>query len=223
MAAAKQLDALVIGATGATGRFLVTALLQHPDYTSVNTFVRKPSGVAHPKLKEHVIDFAKPEQYESFVRGDVLFSVLGTTLKAAGSKAAQWQIDFEIPARFARLASQHGVPAFVLLSAAGAAANSAVFYSKMKGTLEDDIASLNFEQYIIFRPGMLDRPATDRPGEKLGVAVLRGLNKLGLFRKYRPLPVQLLAQKLALAPLTAGPGKTVISLAEIAKWSGEEH
>ncbi len=52
------MKALVIGATGATGKYLVDELLKGSDYESVRIFVRRPTGIRHPKLTEHVIDFA---------------------------------------------------------------------------------------------------------------------------------------------------------------------
>jgi hypothetical protein len=50
----------------------------------------------HKKLKVYIIDFDKPNQWKHLVKGDVLFSCLGTTLKAAGSKQAQWKIDYDL-------------------------------------------------------------------------------------------------------------------------------
>ena len=40
----------------------------------------------------------------------MLFSCLGTTLKAAGSKDKQWYIDYQIPLQFAQIAKRNGVP-----------------------------------------------------------------------------------------------------------------
>jgi len=56
------MKALIIGATGATGRDLVKVLLQDTDYREVLVFVRSPSGVNHPKLTEVLIDFDKMEK-----------------------------------------------------------------------------------------------------------------------------------------------------------------
>lgn len=209
------LKAIVIGATGATGAFLVDALLEDPDYSGVTIFVRRPSGKQHPKLQEHVIDFSRLSDYASLINGDVLFSTLGTTLKAAGSKEKQWQIDYEIPAQLAQIAKENHVRSMVLLSAANANPKSPVFYSRMKGALEEKIAALGFEQYIIFRPGLLKRPHSDRAGEKFAVSVLEGLNKLGILKKYRPLPTKTLAEKLAKAPRRESMGRHVVGMAAI--------
>lgn len=209
------MKALLIGATGSTGKFLLDELIQDDDYTSVSIFVRRSTGKSHPKLTEHVIDFSKIEQYKELITGDVLFSCLGTTLKAAGSKQEQWKIDFDIPAEFASIARHNGVGSLVLVSSSDASPKSPIFYSKMKGELEDAIAGLNFGQYIIFKPGPLLRPGTDRAGEKVMVKVFGFLNGIGLFKKYKPLPTEILAMKLAKAPWKMPQGTSVLEANEI--------
>lgn len=209
------MKALVIGATGSTGKFLVDQLLKDNDYTSVVTFVRKPSGKEHFKLTEHIVNFDEIESFKDQIIGDVLFSCLGTTLKAAGSKEKQWKIDFDIPAAFALAAKQNEVKSFVLVSSYGASAKSNIFYSKMKGKLEDYIAERNFWQYIIFRPGPLVREDTDRLGEKISVKLFNFLNAIGILANFKPLETQILAAKLVKAPKILSEGTTIIELKEI--------
>jgi hypothetical protein len=159
-----------------------------------------------------VIDFSTIEQYQQLITGDVLFSCLGTTLKAAGSKEKQWDIDFHIPATFAAIARKNRVNSLVLVSSADASPTSRIFYSRMKGELETAITEMNFGQYIIFRPG------TDRPAEKIMVNVLNIFNSIGLLKKYKPLPTEVLAMKLAKAPWKLPQGTSVVKLAEIASF-----
>ncbi len=80
------MKALIIGATGATGKDLVGLLLNDTGYTEVVIFVRRSTGIIHPKLAEVLTDFDKLEELADFINGDVLFSLLGTTIKNAGSK-----------------------------------------------------------------------------------------------------------------------------------------
>lgn len=209
------MKALIIGATGATGKDLVNVLLQDPDYTGVVIFVRRPSGMAHPKLFEIITDFDKLEEVSEHIKGDVWFSCLGTTLKTAGSKDKQRHIDYEIPAQFGEIAKRNGISRMVLLSAYGASVTSSVFYSRIKGELEEKIDSLAFDSYIVFRPGLLLRKDTDRAGERLSAGVLKFLNSLGLIRKFRPMPTTTLAEKLAKAPKVLAAGKHVIQLEKI--------
>jgi uncharacterized protein YbjT (DUF2867 family) len=209
------MKALIIGATGATGKDLVKVLLQDPYYTEIAIFIRRPSGINHPKLTEILTDFDNLEEVSKSIEGDVLFSCLGTTLKAAGSKTKQWHIDYEIPLVFADMARKNDVPSIVLLSAYGASATSKVFYSQVEGKLEEAIAALEFDQYIIFRPGTLLRKDTDRWGERISGTLLHFLNSFGIIRKFRPLSTSILAEKLAKAPQTLTTGKHVIELNKI--------
>lgn len=209
------MKALIIGATGATGKNLVDVLLADAAYTEIVLFVRKTTGVIHTKIKEIITDFDKLESVSTSITGDVWFSLLGTTLKAAGSKEKQWQIDYEIPMKFATIAKANDVPGVVLLSAYGASSTSRVFYSKMKGRLEEEIIKLSFAQCIIFKPGILVRKDTDRLGERITIGLLNFLNSMGLVRKFRPMPTAILAEKLAKAPKFLGTGTHVIGLEKI--------
>ncbi len=209
------MKALVIGATGATGKDLVDILLQDTGYSAVVIFVRTATQRSHPKLTEVLTDFDNLDTVSKFIHGDVWFSCLGTTLKTAGSQDKQWHIDYEIPLKFAGLARRNGVFSAVLLSAYGANASSPLFYSMVKGKLEDQIEALAFNQYIIFRPAMLLRKNTDRSGERVSAPLLNFLNGLGLFRKYRPLPTMVLAEKMVRAPKVLSKGLHIIMLDKI--------
>jgi uncharacterized protein YbjT (DUF2867 family) len=138
-------------------------------------------------------------------------------LKTAGSKEKQWEIDYNIPARFAEIAKANGVSTTVLLSAYGASANSKIFYSKMKGALEDRIREISFDGYIIFRPGLLLRDNTDRFGERISGGLLKFLNSFGIVRKFKPMPTRILAEKMARAPKIYSSGNHIIELDKIFK------
>ena len=150
----------------------------------------------HEKLKIHVIDFDKPYEWNQFVKGDVLFSCLGTTLKTAGSKEAQWKIDYDYQYQFAKAARENGVHSYVLVSSGFASPSSAIFYTKMKGQLEVVVKELGFPRLIIFNPPVLIRKNSDRAMEVAGWKAIRFFNKLGLFRSQKPLPTEILAQAM---------------------------
>ena len=188
--------ALIIGATGATGKDLLDLLLKDDAVHRIDIFVRRQPDLQHEKLTIHVIDFDKPGEWKHLVQGDVLFSCLGTTLKAAGSKEAQWKIDYDYQYQFAKAARENNVPAYVLVSAANASANSFIFYSKMKGQLEEAVKALKFPNLSIFNPPILERKDSDRGAEVTGLKVIRFLNKLGLFKSQTPLPTEVLAQAM---------------------------
>lgn len=114
--------------------------------------------------------------------------------------------------KFAEIARRNGVSKAVLVSAYGASAASKVFYSKLKGTLDEAILKLGFDPCLIFRPGFLLRKDTDRSSERVIACGLKILNSLGTLRKFRPLPTLTLAEKLAKAPKVFASGKHIIEL-----------
>ena len=182
--------ALVIGATGAVGRDLVEQLLKDDAFGSVVAFARRPLAVENPKLTVHVIDFDHPEQWQNLLQGDVLFSCLGTTIKAAGSQEAQWKVDYTYQYEAAKAARENGVETYVLVSSIGASPKAKFFYTRMKGELEEAVKKLGFPACFILQPPSLVRKGSDRFGEKAGVVALRAFNALGLMRAYTPMPTE---------------------------------
>ena len=191
----KKLDALVIGATGATGQEIVSQLLEDDDFDSVSIFVRKDPNINHRKLKTNVIDFSKLEEYRELIKGDVLFSCLGTTLRTAGSKEKQYLVDYTYQYEFAKIASDNGVPIYSLISSTGANENSPILYPKIKGKLEEAVKKLSFKTIQIFQPPTLIRQKNlMRTGEKIGIKIFGFLNSFGILKSQKPLPVSILAK-----------------------------
>ena len=191
----KKLDALVIGATGATGQEIVSQLLEDDSFSSVSIFVRKDPKRTHKKLNSYVIDFSKLEEYRELIKADVLFSCLGTTLRAAGSKEKQYLVDYTYQYEFAKIASDNGVPIYSLVSSTGANENSPIFYPKIKGKLEEAIKKLPFKTIQIFQPPTLIRQKNlMRTGEKIGIKIFDFLNSFGILKSQKPLTVSTLAK-----------------------------
>lgn len=211
------MKALVIGATGATGKALVSQLLEDDSFSEVHVFARKKMSQNHEKLHLHIVDFEKPKDWANLVLGDIAYSCMGTTLKQAGSKENQYQVDFKYQYQFAKIAKKNGVKTFVLLSAYLANSKSKIFYTRMKGELEDALKQLNFESTIILQPGILDRGESDRTGENLGLKLIQLLNSFGLFRKYKPMPVSVLAEKMIKLSKSNVAGLKTIAADEIFK------
>lgn len=197
---ASQRTALIVGATGLVGSHLLRHVLDDKRFDKVVVFGRRPTGVSHARLSEHVVDFDEPETWSGLVRGDVLFSALGTTIRAAGSKAAQWRVDHTYQLETARTALANGVACCVLVSSVGASTRSRAFYTRMKGQLEQDVASLGFARLHVLRPGILTGPRSERrPGEEIGVRLIRVLNAAGMFRAYRPIHADTVSRAMIVA------------------------
>lgn len=209
------MKALVIGATGATGKDLVKQLLNDKEFEEIDIFVRKPVDIQNDKLNVHVVDFEKPEEWKDKVKGDIAFSCLGTTLKDAGSKEAQRKVDFDYQYEFAKAAKENDVEDYVLVSAYGANPKSKIFYSKMKGELEEAVKQLHFNKITIFKPGMLERKDSERTGEVLGSRIIKFANKLGLLESQKPLPTDVLAKAMINSSKIKSNGYSSIKLGNI--------
>ena len=184
------MNALVIGATGAVGMDLVEQLLKDDAFERVTVFVRRPLAVENPKLTVHIIDFDHPEEWQKLLQGDVLFSCLGTTIKAAGSQEAQWKVDYTYQYEAAKAACANGVEAYALVSSIGASPKAKFLYTRMKGELEEAVKKLGFPACFILQPPSLVRKGSDRFGEKVGVVALKAFNAIGLMRAYKPMPTE---------------------------------
>lgn len=213
------MHALIIGATGATGSELLTQLLADTSVSQVSIFVRKPLAMQHDKLTVHVIDFEKIADYRDNIQGDVLFCCLGSTAQVAGSKEAQWHIEYDYPMQFAQIAKQNGVSAMVLVSARFANAQAKMFYTRLKGQLDDAITALQFPSLSIVRPPSLVRPNSDRVSEHIAVFLFNALDKIGLFRAMRPVPVAVLSRAMIALAKQQRQGVTIVESLEIWDWA----
>jgi len=185
------------GATGLVGRAILEGLLADRTVTAVHALGRRKLGVAHAKLTSHVVEFAALPALPPL---DEVYITLGTTIKVAGSQAAFRAVDFDANLAVARAALAAGARHAGLVSAMGADAESRVFYSRVKGELEQALAQLPFDGLVIARPSLLtgNREALDqpeRPLERLSMFVGRFLGPL-IPANYRPIAAADVARAL---------------------------
>ena len=204
------MKAVLIGATGAVGKDLLQALLEDARYTEVVAFARRALGVQHEKLREHTIDFDAPATWQELVKGDILFSTLGTSLKQAGSKEAQRHIDYDYQLAFAKAARANGVKSLVLLSSIGADSKSSIFYLRLKGELDDAVRGLGFDSLSIVRPPSLIRAKSKRFGETASVKLLQAVNAIGLAKRLAPMETAVVARSMAALGLDSASGTRII-------------
>jgi uncharacterized protein YbjT (DUF2867 family) len=196
--------ATIVGSTGLTGSFLIRQLLADSAITKVISISRKPLDISNAKLTEVLIaDLAELPSIESKIRGDIYFCCLGTTIKAAGSKANFEKVDHAAIVAFAKIAKGHDAQSFTLVSAMSANASSMVFYSQVKGRTENDVKALGPRSLIIFRPGLLVGPRHEfRLGESIATKTLVPLSRLFPTRMRKSLITE--AETLATRMLTEG-------------------
>lgn len=189
--------AILIGATGLVGSHVLQLLLSDERYESVKVFHRRSTGISHTKLQEHIIDFDYPGKWNHLIKGDHLFSALGTTIKKAGSKEAQYKIDFTYQYEVVKAASINNVQCFALVSSLGADSNSGSFYPRIKGELDEAVQKLDFEDRLIVRPSFLDGDRNEfRLGERIGIAVAKVVCKLPGLKKYHPVKAETVAKAM---------------------------
>jgi uncharacterized protein YbjT (DUF2867 family) len=147
--------ALIAGSTGLIGKQLLTLLLATNRYDKVIALTRLDLQVKHPKLVEVKIDYSILDQYADQLVADDVFCCLGTTMSKAKTKERFHEVDFTYPLRLAVATKIGGAKQYLLVSALGANKNSAVYYNRVKGEVEEAITNLGFESLHIIRPSLL--------------------------------------------------------------------
>lgn len=151
-------QAIVIGATGLVGQRLLKRLTDNPYYHQVISISRRPLVEPFDQVQQLLVeDFTHLADAVAglSLQGADAFSTLGTTQKQAGSKERFKQIDYGYNLSFAEACKTAGVRHFLLLSATGANPKSRIFYNRVKGELERDVAALGFERLSVFQPSLL--------------------------------------------------------------------
>lgn len=221
---------LLAGATGMVGDRVLRRLLDDPaSRATVLAPVRRPLSRAHPRLQAPVLDFALGDEdfaqaLEAAAPGplDAFVCCLGTTLRAAGSREAFIAVDRELVLRMSRIARARGARHALLVSAVGASRQSANFYLRVKGEVEDALERAGYSRLDILRPSLLLGPRTQRrPAEALFQRLAPAANWLlhGRFRPYRAIDADTVARAIvALLPNDAPGvfGHDYASLVELA-------
>ena len=206
---------LLAGATGLVGAQVLQRLLANPRCSGVVAPTRRALVRTEPKLLNPVLDFAQLATVAQGWQVDAVICALGSTMKQAGSREAFQQIDHGYPLAIAQAAHANGCEVFALNSAAGANPRSPVFYSRVKGQLEQDLRALGFASLTLVRPGLIGgERAERRAGEHLASVVLGALAPV-LPRAWRINPATRIADALVEVVLDPQPGVRVVGPAEL--------
>lgn len=171
--------ALLAGASGLVGSYVLEGLLDAPDFSRVYAVTRRPLGRDHARLANRIVQFDKLESQLKGLSCNVAFCCLGTTIRDAGSEEAFRRIDIDYVLAFARAARAAGAQRFVIVSAAGADSRSRLFYLRTKGEMEEAVAGLGFACVDIMQPGLLFGMRRQlRPVELLSMLVMPLINPL---------------------------------------------
>ncbi|OCT14804.1 hypothetical protein A8709_11585 [Paenibacillus pectinilyticus] len=226
----KGQTAIVAGGTGLVGRELIKQLAADSDYDRVIALVRKKTSGENlggqGKVEQRVIDFNKlgDALKASEIAHAHVFCTLGTTIKKAGSQQQFRRVDLDYPLQLAELASKGQADAFAIVTAMGADRNSAFFYNKVKGEVEDRLRKLRLRAVYLLRPSLIlgDRDER-RLGEKLGILLSRAITPLmvGRLRTYRPIHESTIATGLIRSAKSGQTGVKVLASDRIAALAGK--
>ncbi len=155
MAEADPKLALLAGASGFVGGYVLEALLGAPDLGRIFAVTRRPLGRESSRLANRIVQFDKLEAQLKGLTCQVALCCLGTTLAQAGSREAFRQVDFDYVLAFAAAAKAAQAQRFVVISSAGADPQSRNFYLRTKGEMEKALTSVGFPALDILQPGLL--------------------------------------------------------------------
>ena len=211
--------AVIAGATGLVGSVLIQKLLHDPRFSQVKSVSRKSLNISSPKLKEIICpNFDELESKAEALGGDIYYCCLGTTIKTAGTQAKFRKVDYDAVMAFAEIANGHDAKSFVLVSAQGANPDSRIFYSKVKGEVEESLKSLGLKHLIIMRPSLLMGERHEyRRGEKAMITALNYVGHLlpGKLKKRAMTRVETLASRMLEAGIQSSSSLNVINATEI--------
>jgi uncharacterized protein YbjT (DUF2867 family) len=203
----------LLGATGLVGRHCLDFLASDPAFSRVVVLARRKFAEATaPRVEAHILDFEHLSDRPDLFRVDQVICALGTTIKTVGGSRPKFRVvDYEFPLAAAKLARAQGARHYLLVSSLGADAHSRVFYSRVKGELEDALRPLGFRSLTILRPSLLLGERSEfRLGEEIGKRfawIVPG--------KYRPVEARDVAKVLVLSAKRDDPGMNIIESDDI--------
>ena len=187
----------LIGSTGLIGSHLLNAITSS-DYQIVKAITRRKSYNLENKnfIKQSVQDFSDLEKMRTLLKTDVLVNTLGTTIKKAGSKEEFMKIDHDLPLEISKIAKEEGCRTMILVSSMGANSKSNIFYSRVKGLLEESLEEIGFEEYHILRPSLLLGKRTEyRPGEYIFKLIMEPLSFI-IPWNYKPIQASIIGNTI---------------------------
>jgi uncharacterized protein YbjT (DUF2867 family) len=206
------MQAVIAGSTGEVGQFLLHYVLDDAAFTSVAALVRRPSTIQHKKLTNTIIDFNQLSALDKQTF-DVLFICLGTTIKKAGSQEAFRKVDYDYVVNLTQWAKNCGAKQVHIVSAMGADSKSRIFYSRVKGEMQNAVKEIGIPSTYIYQPSLLDSEREEqRLGERLGILIFRALRFLfvGPLKKYASIKVQDVAKGMVKRAKSAKSGYHII-------------
>tara|TARA_R110002073_G_scaffold2938_4_gene19401 strand:+ start:190033 stop:190719 length:687 start_codon:yes stop_codon:yes gene_type:complete len=166
--------ALLLGSTGLIGGHVLARLLKSDAYRSVTLIGRRHPDVGHDKLTTVTCDLTSLSEYPKAFCVDDVFCCLGTTIRAAGSRSAFYQVDHDYCVSATDMARQAKAKRFLMVSALNAKPSSKVsYYARVKGEAERDVVAVGLPSVTLMQPSLLEGERDElRFGEEIGQAAM---------------------------------------------------
>jgi oxidoreductase len=178
----KLLKALIIGATGATGRELTDILVNSQHYSEIYVIVRRSidrweNYNITQKEKLHIIKYNDlgilgKDKNEIISTLNKDFSDINTVFCCLGSRVGRGEsefikVDYDFVLYSASLCEKFNIPHYTVVSSKGADPKSWFLYMRTKGKADEAVLKMDIPYISVFRPGaILDRDNDDRFAEK---------------------------------------------------------
>jgi uncharacterized protein YbjT (DUF2867 family) len=191
--------AIILGATGLTGNLLLQKLIDDPGYDSIKLFSRKKIEGLPSKVQQFIGNILELENFKDDFTADVVFCCIGTTLKNSPDKNVYRSIDYGIPTKAAQLSKENNIEMFMVISALGANPDSALFYNKLKGEMEQKVLSFKIKNTFILQPSYIKGDRNEnRPLERIYDVLfpLISVFLVGKLKKYKTIKATAIADAM---------------------------
>ncbi|MBL56419.1 MAG: nucleoside-diphosphate sugar epimerase [Flavobacteriales bacterium] len=192
-------SAIILGATGLTGSYILNKLLKRNDYSKIIVFSRRELDIVDQKLEVIICDLLNLEEQKEKFKADEVYVCVGTTNNKTPNKKLYRAIDFGIPVTAAQLCRENGIEKIAVISSLGANHKSTTFYIKTKGEMESSVLDMNISNTFLLRPSLiLGRRKESRMGESLGKILFLLVNPFlfGPLKKYKSIRSETLADAM---------------------------
>lgn len=187
--------AVILGASGLVGSFLIKELLASKEIEKVYALGRSDLNIDHPKLEQHLGDLLSDEFWDIDIKADLIYVCIGTTQKKTPDQDLYQKIDYGIPVQAGKWAKAKGFKRLLVISSLGADAGSSNFYLRTKGKMEEALLKSEINT-VILRPSMILGPRQEkRILESLGKGLFKLLNPL-IPKRYRGVEAEDIAKAM---------------------------
>lgn len=188
--------AIIVGATGLVGRFLLSYLVMDKSYQKIIAISRTPLPLKDSKIENICVPLSDLQKIQDQLVGVDVYCCLGTTIGKAGSQEKFKEVDYTYPFTLASICKSNGANSFTLVSAMGANSNSKIFYNRVKGELERDLLKLNYASLNILQPSLLTGLRKEfRLGERIAQSMMNIFKPIMVagLSKYKPIEAMVVA------------------------------